>query len=481
MGLELQWSLAGFFLGVAIRSLIPIPWWFGLLVFFVSLLGAFHARSCRKAKQFILFGIVFIGLSLGIIRADITESRAPKHIFDQYLGRSVEFTGVVSALPQERGQVLRTLIRPDGAKLMISLSVPLYPNVRYGDRLRVAGTLLKPEAFLTDNGRTFNYPQYLALDDAYYQLKNVRATVVGHDAGNWFKQKLFDLRTGFLSRLSERFAAPESALIAGLLIGEKSSLGRSLEEAFRKAGVIHIVVLSGFNVTIIGQAVMYLLSGLPRRASIFSGIGFIILFSIMTGGTATVVRSAIMAVVALIAALHHRTYDVSRALFFAAFLMVCFDPRILMFDPSFQLSFLSTVGLIYLSPMFERRLMRCPEMIRVILVATLSTQLFVLPYLLFSMGDISVVSVAANLAILPVIPIAMLFGFVSVVLPGFIAFVPVVLASLLLKYIFAVVHFFADLPFATIAIPYFPAWLMITWYGITGYLLWWKYGRETKK
>lgn len=481
MGFGTRACFLGFFLGVALRSLVQTPWWAGLVLLLISgmvTLGIQRGNTTCVGRFVVLSSLLFIGVSLGVIRYDLADLYAPKHELDQYMGRSVELTGTIVGLPQERGPVWRTLFHPDGGVSNISVSVPLYPKVRYGDRLRISGTLVKPEAFLSDNGRMFDYPDYLALSDVYYQMRNVRSVVVGHGEGSRLKEVLFSIRSNFLRRIGGRFVEPESALLAGLLLGEKSSLGQELEEDFRKAGVIHIVVLSGFNITIIGTAVMYVLSGLPRRISIVSGIVFIILFSIMTGASATVVRSAIMAVSGLLATLFYRTYDVPRALFLAAFLMVLFEPGVLIFDPSFQLSFLSTVGLIYLSLLIERRLMWCREMPRTILTATLSTQLFVLPYLLYSMYGISLVSIFANLAILPTIPFAMLFGFIATLLPLSVAIIPVTLAHALLAYIFMVVRFFADLPFATVTIPYFPAWLMVGWYGITGGILFWKYGRE---
>lgn len=482
MGWGSRACVLGFFLGVALRSLISTPWWAGstlLLIFGVVTLVIHGGKTTFASTRVSLCSLLFIGVSLGVIRCDFADLYAPKHELDQYVGHSVEMVGTVINPPQERGQAWRTLFHPDGGGSNISVSVPLYPAVRYGDRLRVSGTLVKPEAFLSDNGRVFDYPGYLALSNVYYQIKNVRSVVIGHGKGSWLKERLFLIRTGFLHRIGERFAEPGSALLAGLLLGEKSSLGPQLEEDFRKAGVIHIIVLSGFNITIIGTAVMYVLSGLPRRVSIVFGIVFIVLFSIMTGASATVVRSAIMAVSGLLATLFYRVYDVPRALFLAAFLMVLFEPGVLIFDPSFQLSFLSTIGLIYLSPLIERRLMWCRETPRTILTATLSTQLFVLPYLLYSIGDVSLVSIFTNLAILPTIPFAMLFGFVATLTPLVVAIVPVTLAHALLAYIFIVVRFFANLPFATVAIPYFPAWLMVGWYGITGCILFWKYGRET--
>jgi len=478
--------LLGFFLGVAMHSLRLLPWWSILFILLVpaSLLtsasfGIQKLGNITIGRHIRYLSLLLIGVSLGVLRCEITDLRSPKYDLDQQVGHFVELEGTIVELPQERGQVRRALFHPDGGAAKISVSVPLYPTIRYGDRLRVSGVLVKPEAFLSDNGRFFDYPKYLALSDVYYQIKSTQFTIIGREKMGGVRDGLSSLRADILSRIGDRFMEPEYALLAGLLLGEKSALGQSLENAFRRVGVIHIVVLSGFNITIIGTAVMYMLSAFPRRFGIVFGIVFMILFSVMVGASATVVRSAIMAILALVATLFYRTYDVRRALFLAAFLMVLYKPGLLMFDPSFQLSFLSTVGLIYLSPLIERRLMWCHEIPRTIIVATLSTQLFVLPYLLYSMGNISIVSVFANLAILPIVPFAMLVGFVAILLPSAVSLVPVAIAHFFLTYIFSVVRFFASVPFATITTSYFPAWLMVGWYGMTGGLLFWKYGRST--
>src|SRR5690606_7295718 len=107
-----------------------------------------------------------------------------------------------------------------------------------------------------------------------------------------------------------------------LVVGEKSALGKNLLDDFRVVGLIHIVVLSGFNITIVGDAMRRMLSFLPRVWGIsVGGIG-IMLFGIMVGGGATVVRSCFMAGIALSADLIRRDYQVIRALLFAGLIMI---------------------------------------------------------------------------------------------------------------------------------------------------------------
>ena len=185
------------------------------------------------------------------------------------------------------------------------------------------------------------------------------------------------------------------------------------------------------------------------------GGGSIILFSIMTGAGATVVRASLMALLALLARATGRIYEITLALLFAGFAMLLYNPKILIFDPSFQLSFLATLGLIHLSPLLEKHLKFLPKTfgLRDIVSATLATQILVLPLLLYMMGKFSIVSLPVNLLVLPFIPLTMLFGFLA----GTTGFISTILsfpfafiAHLFLWYELKVVKIASAIPFASI-------------------------------
>ena len=137
----------------------------------------------------------------------------------------------------------------------------------------------------------------------------------------------------------------------------------------------------------------------------------------MTGASATVVRAAIMALIAVSGKMFGRSYSAPRALLVAGFFMLIENPKILIFDPSFQLSMLATIAMIYAVPIVDRYLSRGAlakwDKFREILSATISTQIFVLPFLLYSMGNISVVSLFSNILILAFVPYTMLVGFIA--------------------------------------------------------------------
>lgn len=173
------------------------------------------------------------------------------------------------------------------------------------------------------------------------------------------------------------------------------------------------MVLSGYNVTIISEFIMGMLSFLPKMIGTSLGALSIILFAIMVGGSATIIRASIMALLVLLARVTGRVSDMTRALFLAGFVMVLHNPQIVVFDPSFQLSFMATLGLISLSPKLNSIFKFVPTKfyLRETVSATISTQIFVLPLLLYMMGELSLVAVFVNLLVLMFIPLTMLFGF----------------------------------------------------------------------
>jgi len=287
---------------------------------------------------------------------------------------------------------------------------------------------------------------------------------------------LFAVKRAFLERVSRSIPEPHASLLGGLVVGAKRSLGSELLDDFRTTGIIHIVVLSGYNISIVADAIMRTFSFLPRIAGMWLGGLSIVLFAVMTGAGATIVRASIMALLVIMARATGRMHDITIALFLAGFLMLAHNPKILAFDPSFQLSFLATLGLIYGVPLIEKYFHLTPtgSKLREFAMATVATQIFVLPLLLFMTGEFSLVALPVNLLILAFIPATMLLGFLAGA-AGFLSItlaVPFAMISYaLLAYELSVVEFFSSLPFASASVPSFPVWLLLGWYILYGVII----------
>ena len=286
-----------------------------------------------------------------------------------------------------------------------------------------------------------------------------KVTLIKKNTGNFFKEKLFKLKSWFVSNLEKSLPSPHSALAAGILVGSKQALGKDLLEDFRRVGLIHIVVLSGYNVTIIIDAIQKFFSFLPRTLGFYFSLFSIISFAIFTGASATTVRASIMAGLVVLSRFNRRDYDVNRALFLAGFLMVLHNPRILLSDPGFQLSFVATLGLLHISPKISCLLDRISDSpkfseIKEIVSTTISTQIAVLPLLVVMTGEISVVSLLANVLVLPIIPLSMTMSAISG-LTNWLAEISIIFSIpnyFLLEYSLIVTRYLSDLFFAVVNI-----------------------------
>lgn len=405
-------------------------------------------------------GLIIIFVGAGMLRMSMSDDadRLARHA-----GKNAEFTAIVSSEPEMKDVTQRfvaSLSSADGIEVSGDVLIigNRYPEYEYGDEIKLRGKLVLPENFETyAGGPVFDYVSYLYKDGIRYTMYRPKAEKVAAGKGSPVISALYSMKRSFADSVEGVMSEPESSLLLGLLAGDKSSLGQDILEDFRRAGLSHIIVLSGYNVTVVAESLMRAFSYLSVAASPLLGAGSIILFALMTGASATTVRASIMALLFIFSKRISRRYDVSRALVFAAFLMVLENPRVLAFDVSFQLSVLATIAIIYVAPLVRKRLSFVPErfMFRDVIAATIGTQLFVLPYILHVMGILSVVSIVSNVLVLPVVPLAMFSGFIA----GFVGLFSPLFATplgwasdIVLAYVLKVTHISAALPFAAINI-----------------------------
>jgi len=467
---------AGFTFGIFLSSFFKMGFSFFLFLLLLSVIIFIYGKFIFKNQARIIFIALFLfSLSLGILRYEIKEIRTINNNLHTQLGEKVNLEGIIIDEPNIKDDTVRLTVLSNSEKILVS--VGLFPEFKYGDLIQVSGKLEKPDNFETEHGRDFDYIGFLAKDDIFYQISFAQIEFISAGHGSFIKTKLFAFKNAFMAKINFLIKEPESSLLGGLLLGAKNSLGKELQTDFRVAGVSHIVALSGYNITIVAIGIMYLLSFLSKAFSLSFGILGIIAFAIMTGASATVMRASIMALLVLLAKITGRKYEISRALLLAGIFMLIQNPKILVFDISFQLSFLATVALILISPLVEPKMTFITEKykMRELITATIATQIFVLPFILYKMGLFSVFGLFANILILPAIPWIMLFGFIA----GMIAFIfsplamPVAfICSLLLTYVLKVIYLFSHLPLASFGLKNFPLSLTLMIYLIFLVLIW---------
>lgn len=474
---------SGIFLGSFFSFGFPIIIWLLLLALGLAAIGS-KGSSTPFAPYVVVIYLALIGMSVGLLRCTLATEFAPNPVLMTKVGQSIELTGLVVREPDRREKNTHLTVRV-GDELVL-VTVDRYATVSYGDQVSVVGKLAVPTTFETDLGRTFNYPGYLHARGISYTMTLASLNIDSPGQGNPFLTWLYMAKDNFTTVLEQVIPEPQVGLSEGLLLGIQQALGADLNTAFKRTGITHMVVLSGYNVMIVAMFLMYMLTAiLPLRTRTIVGIGAMIVFAILVGLSATVVRATIMSVLYLIGQATARNYVVLRGLFFAGAVMLLTNPYLLVYDVGFQLSFMATFGLIAVSPHLEQFLTRVPTFagVRGFLLATLATQLTVLPILLYQMGQCSLVAVIVNVLVLPAVPAAMMLTFLT----GLAAMVAAPLALpfaygayVVLSYILTIAVWFSSLPFAAVVVPGFPFWLVPLSYGGIAGLVYWLYRRGTQ-
>lgn len=418
------------------------------MIFIMSMSLGFRRPSVRLAG---LLGLVMLA---GAFRAD-TDGSSGTMAFD---GKT-DFAAVVCEEPDNRtDKTLLTLcgMTPEGQAELpyrVLATVQRFPEYSYGDAVSGSGKIQAPKD--SEEPGEFSYRDYLARYGISAVVYYPDLEKGGENNGSTVKRSLLEFKRRFVSGIGAILPEPENAFLAGLLVGARRGIPEKVMKDFSDTGTTHIIAISGFNITIIAWCLDKLLSRFGRRLSFFLSLLCIVLFVILTGASASVVRAGVMGILGLIALNLGRVYAITNAFALTAVVMLGLNPKLLLFDVGFQLSFLSLIGLVYLSPVLERYFVRLPKAVAILLLATLSAQLFTLPILIRNFDRLSLVSPLANLLVLPLVPPAMLTGFLT----GALAFLspdlalPSAWASwIILAVIIKIVNILAGLPFAAVDI-----------------------------
>ncbi len=407
-------------------------------------------------KIAMVLGLAGIVMLVGAVRFKLDYQQ---NDLNKFYGAKAEVSGVIVEEPDLRpdktyltlGHVIinHTLVHSK-----ILLTVPRFPEYEYGQKLNFISKIEEPKVF-----PDFNYKNYLSrfgIDAVAYLPK---IDLQPGNFGNPIKRGILFIKKKFVSNINQSLSEPQASFLGGLLLGARHAIPQTLIDQFNATGTSHIIAVSGYNITIIVNAVSAMLAwfGLRKRTSFGLSLLLIVIFVIMTGATASVVRAGIMSAMLLVALNIGRLNVAINALSVTAAGMLVVSPQILAFDIGFQLSFAALLGLVYLTPMFEPYFFWVPRFIRPYLLGTLSAQIFAMPILLLNFGILSLIAIPVNVLVMIAVPITMLFGFLTGIV-GFIWLklaIPVAAISwLLLTYIIRVVGSFAGLPFAAVQVKF---------------------------
>lgn len=341
-------------------------------------------------------------------------------------------------------------------------ALALYPGQYFyllpRDSLEVTGSISPIKS--SSNPGSFDYSEFMSRKGINSIIYVSSITVTSRRTES-LEALAFGLRNNLLDTIYRYLPDKEAGILAPMLVGEQSALSQKVKNEFRDAGVTHILVVSGLNVAYCAALFLWCfrLIGMPFRKAALASLPFIILYVFVTGANPPVLRAGVMAVFVILSLSLKREPLIYQSLALAAVTILAFDPQAL-FTASFQLSFAATLGIVYLYKYFSAPFENSPKWFRYafagVFAVSLSAQAAVLPLLAFYFNRVSLAGLVSNIIIVPLAGfitgaglVLYIFHFLSPLLASLAA----AAALYAIRFLSALVHFFAGLPLATVSVP----------------------------
>lgn len=380
--------------------------------------------------------VIGAGVIVGLWRGSIDQTQLG--VYEHLMEVTTTITGNVSedVDTNARGESVIRLseLTVDAHKLPGKMYVTASPvvDIKRGDVIAGRGRI-------TEGFGTFPAAMYRA------DITNVKRPEPGDIARR--------VRDWFADAIRVAIPEPQASLGIGYLVGQRRALPTELSDALQIAGLTHIVVASGYNLTILVRFARRAFEKVSKYLAALSSGLMIGTFVLITGLSPSMSRAGLVAGLALLAWYYGRKFHPIVLLLFAAAVTLLINPSFGWNDLGWQLSFAAFEGVMIVAPLTQAYFFgeKKPGVLRQILGETISAQLVTFPILVLAFGQFSNVAVIANLLVLPLVPLAMLLtfvaGIVSLIMPG-LALLAGLPASWLLGYMTSVASYLAGLSWA---------------------------------
>ena len=399
---------------------------------------------------------IIAGLLIGLWRGSVMSSQLA--IYKNVVGKTVVIAGKVADDPDDDSHGVTKLrigdVTAGGHSVAGKVWVSTHARapIKRGDIVTVKGKV-------SEGFGSFGATMYEA---SVVSVKRPEPGDVARQVRDWFADKI---------RLT--IAEPQASLGLGYLLGQKRALPEDLQQALVVTGLTHVVVASGYNLTILVRLARRLFIRVSKYLATVSASTMILAFIAVTGLSPSMSRAGLVAGLSLAAWYYGRKFHPLVLLSFAAAVTVLIDPTYAWNDLGWQLSFTAFAGVMILAPLLQRYFFgdKEPGVIRQILGETISAHIMTLPILVLAFGQFSNVAIIANLLVLPLVPLAMLLTFVAgvgvLIVPSAAGIIGMP-AQWLLTYMISVIQYFAGLAWAQAAATIAPWLVAMVYVAIVG-------------
>lgn len=476
-----------FALGVlaAAEALPPFSYAFSSAA--LLLIFSFFAVRNESGKAYIFIAALFF--LLGALRFT-AEWNLPQTDISNHAGNEREITGIVteSLNIEDEGKLMRVralveietvrtkegVLKGSGKAYVHFRQDKNKPLGQIGDRIKVRGRVTGIYGY--DNpGRidTVLTARSKGITARIFAQKNM-ASFEARD-GFMLQRVIESVRQKFLRLMESVMPREDAAAIFAMLFGGYAGIKPELVEAFSTTGIVHILSVSGSHITLLltTLALFGKKLGVKKSFLILPVIIAVFAYCLLAQGVAPAVRSGIMGCVAFFGRVNARENDARRLLTLTGLLLLIISP-LLVFDITFQLSFASTAGLLYISPRIAKLLAKLPYFVRTALSVTIGAQLAVLPLLAWYFKSVSLSALIANLIVVPVVEFMIILGLAAGIVGFCLPFVGKLFFfadSLLLGIVYEATRLIASLPYSAVYLPVFGVYFAALYYAVLIFLL----------
>lgn len=417
-------------------------------------------------RLFLVPCLIVAGVLLGLWRGSIDQEQL--RIYKNLYESRVSIAGVVSDdvdMGKKGDMILRVgSIKSQGYVLSGKMWVGAYTkyDIKRGDIVTVEGKL---------------QAGFGSFASAMYRAEVVK--VQRPEPGDVARRT----RDWFADNVRLAIPDPQAALGIGYLVGQRRALPPDLDQALQIVGLTHIVVASGYNLTILVRLARRLFVKISKYLAALSASVMIVSFVAITGASPSMTRAGLVAGLSLAAWYYGRKFHPLVLLPFAAAVTVLINPSFAWNDLGWQLSFAAFAGVMIMAPLLQRYFYgdKKPGVIRQIVGETVSAFIMTLPILIVAFGQVSNVAIIANILVLPLVPLAMLMTFIAglgaIFVPGVAQLIGMP-AQWLLSYMVETARYLSKLPWAMSEVQV-GVWVGVVMYGVIAAGLWWLW-RATK-
>lgn len=393
-----------------------------IIILGVSLYIWYFSRSRTEGERegIQAVQILFLALILGfrLVAVFLKDYKISKNIESFTVGFGNRRIQILD-IDRSRGDIQEITYEYEGIRGVGN--VDWFENLKIGD---VCNTEM--EIKLPENFSDFDYVKYLRNKNIYFTSPRIEIESCSHkisikklsDIFLWLKRNLREFREMLSKKVESNLPEPQASLLIGILFGSERAFCEQFEQQLRVSGTTHIIAASGYNVTILILAINRILGFIKKKQRLIISLLLIWMYCILSGLGASIVRATMMGSITILALLTGNVRNTHLLIPSGVFFLILFNPKIV-FDIGFQLSILATLGLIYVLPSIEEvsrkitNLQSVPQFLEDNLLGTISCTLSTLPISISIFGKLSLVSVFANVLVLPLTESTMLYGTIA--------------------------------------------------------------------